>query len=352
MFPVYSLKGSPYEIGFQHGQQASERVEQSVNNYKMMFMVLGGSWEEICAETEKFMPILNRLYPDLVEEMKGVADGSGQEFSAILAINARSELLVNKTRLIGEGCTSFAVHPEKTGGPTLMGQNWDFPILQKDSVIILRIEQPGKPKILMVTEAGIVGKIGFNETGVGICMNAIITDAIQSGTPLHIVMRGVLDSWNLSSAMQRVAKSKTASSINFIIAQHSVTAVNMEVTPRDFEPTFPRDGFIAHTNHLLCDRLLSGVTDFGREMGTDSFLRLDRANRLFSEATHINIAKLKEIQRDHYSYPTGICRHLDPADPMMIASVFGVVMDLQEKVMYIAPGQPCENEYTSVKLGA
>jgi hypothetical protein len=36
----------------------------------------------------------------------------------------------------------------------------------------------------------------------------------------------------------------------------------------------------------------------------------------------------------------------------MIASVFGVVMDLQEKVMYIASGQPCENEYTSVKLEA
>lgn len=350
MFPFFKLKGTPYEIGYRHGSLAKELVERSVNNYKMMFIALGGSWEEVCAETEKFIPALEQHYPDVLEEMKGLAEGSAQDFVAILVINARSELLVNKTRLIGEGCTSFGVLPEKSGGPLLIGQNWDFPILQKDCVIVLEIEQPGKPKILMVTEAGIVGKIGFNEAGVGICMNAIIADALAPGSPLHIVMRGVLNAPSLKTALDKVVKSKTASAINFIIAQDGVTAVNMEIIPQDFELSFPAGGFIAHTNHFLSERLLSKVHDIGREMGLDSFLRLDRARRLFAAAPKADLFTLKQIQSDHYNYPTAICRHLDEFDPMLIVSIFSVVLDLTQKEMHLAPGQPCEHDYTTLKL--
>ncbi|MBT9132434.1 MAG: hypothetical protein DDT32_01149 [Syntrophomonadaceae bacterium] len=267
-----------------------------------------------------------------------------------MVINARSELLTDKTRLTGEGCTSFAVLPELTNGSAFIGQNWDFPVLQKDCVIILEIEQTGKPKILMVTEAGIVGKIGFNEAGVGICMNAIITDTVELATPLHIVMRGVLNSWNLNSALNTVAKSKTASAVNFIIAQHDVTAVNMEIIPTDFEPTFPKKGFIAHTNHFTSERLLSKVKDFGREIGINTFLRLDRVNRLLGNAKNIDIDTIKKIQNDHFNYPASICRHLDEADPMLIISVFAVLMDLKNKEMYITFGQPCENEFRRLRL--
>jgi isopenicillin-N N-acyltransferase-like protein len=351
MYPILTLKGSPYEIGLQHGEQALELVERSVNNYRLIFTALGGSWEDVCVEAEKFLPSLETHYPDVLEEMKGVAEGSGHDFSAILVINARSELLVGKTGLTKESCTSFAVLPElTTGGTTLLGQNWDFPMLQKDCVVVLRIHQADKPKILMVTEAGIVGKIGLNEDGVGICMNAIIADAMRPGTPLHIVMRGVLDSRNLNSALNKVSKSKTASAINFIIAQHGVTAVNMEIIPGDFHLTFPQGGFIAHTNHFLSDRLMGKVKEMGREMALDTFLRLDRVTRLLGASSCVDIARLKEIQRDHYNYPKGICSHLDQTDPMMICSLFGVLMDLQNRTIYITPGQPCEHDYVRLEL--
>ncbi len=203
---------------------------------------------------------------------------------------------------------------------------------------------------MMITEAGIVGKIGLNEAGVGICMSAIIADALAPGTPLHIVMRGVLDSPSLNSALDKVIKSKTASAINFIITQHGVTAVNMEIIPQDFDLTFPVDGFIAHTNHFLCERLLSQVKDFGREMCVDSFLRLDRARHLLAAAPKVDLPMLKQFQSDHYNYPMSICRHLDQSDPQLIASIFSVVLDLTNKEMHLSPGQPCESDYTTLKL--
>ncbi len=108
--------------------------------------------------------------------------------------------------------------------------------------------------------------------------------------------------------------------------------------------------FIAHTNHFLSERLLGKVHDIGREMGIDSFLRLDRVGRLFAAAPKIDLETLKQIQGDHYNYPTGICRHLHESDPMLIASIFSVVLDLTNKEMHLAPGQPCEHDYTTLKL--
>lgn len=38
-----------------------------------------------------FMPVLNK-YPDLLEEMQGVADGAGVNVASIIALNVRTEI--------------------------------------------------------------------------------------------------------------------------------------------------------------------------------------------------------------------------------------------------------------------
>jgi isopenicillin-N N-acyltransferase like protein len=350
MFPRYSLKGKPYDIGFQHGSLAKEKVKNSVENYKVVFREMGGvSWEEVNEEVEQFIPSIEKFDKTILEEIQGIADGAGLDYKSILILNARSELLMTPKMLaaMGAGCTSFGVLPELTNGITYIGQNWDFPEAQKDAIIILEIEQEGKPDILMATEAGIVGKIGINSEGVGICLNAIMTDQCIPGTPLHIIMRGVLNSPSLFHAMTVIANGNIASACNFMLGQHGVTVASMEMIPNDFELIFPNNGYVLHTNHLS-DRLLAKVTDFGRRINPCTFLRLNRAKELFSQVKFINLNRLKEIQSDHVGYPHSICMHVDPDAPAKICSVFAVVADLKNKELYMTPGQPCENDY--VKL--
>jgi len=353
VYPKYILQGSPHEIGLQHGQKAKVLVNKCISNYQLIFQVMGNaSWDEITNEAQKYLPAIEKHFPELVEEMHGVAEGAEVDFPSILALNARSELLFSKKMLGQDGCTSYGISAVKGGGSTIIGQNWDFPDPTKEPLILLEIEQKNKPKVLMITEAGIVGKIGLNSAGVGICMNALMTDGAIDGIPLHIAMRGVLDSATLNDALDKTATCNVASAINFVLADHAVGPVNMEIIPEDYELTFPENEFVVHTNHLVSERLLNKTTDLNRTLMLDTFIRRYRAQKLLSERDEFDIQALKQLHIDHLNFPRSICRHLKPDDPTMIVSGFAILMDLKNLVMHISFGQPCEQNFEVHSLGA
>jgi isopenicillin-N N-acyltransferase-like protein len=58
-----------------------------------------------------------------------------------------------------------------------------------------------------------------------------------------------------------------------------------------------------------------------------------------------------DILRDHGSSPQSICLHPDPEEgDEASAVVFSMVVDLEERRMWVAPGNPCENEYEEIDL--
>lgn len=64
--------GPPYELGFQHGQQAAEKIRGSIAFYADFFAKecnLG--WEECQHTAEKWLPYLEQQWPLLVQEMRG-----------------------------------------------------------------------------------------------------------------------------------------------------------------------------------------------------------------------------------------------------------------------------------------
>lgn len=58
------------------------------------------------------------------------------------------------------------------------------------------------------------------------------------------------------------------------------------------------------------------------------------------------------VFRDHYSFPNGICRHVDErdAETERACSVWSIVMDLTERRFGIAAHPPCEHEYEWLSL--
>ena len=70
---------------------------------------------------------------------------------------------------------------------------------QLETTILLRLEQETKPTVLTMTEAGIVGQIGFNSTGLGACLNILKYSLAEVGN----ISRGLhfLKSINLCQQM-------------------------------------------------------------------------------------------------------------------------------------------------------
>lgn len=356
-FPAYRIAGaSPFDRGVEHGRLARDQISATIATYRQIFRdFVDVSWDEAKEIGESYGPAIERYDADTADEIRGVAAGSGFEHAEILALNSRSEIALS-SKLV-EGCTAFAAFGRATRGETtVLAQNWDWRPALRESMVLLLVEQPGKPSLTMLTEAGIVGKLGFNSAGLGVCLNAIVTDRLNpDGTPLHVVLRGILDSRTIGDAITAAGRADIACSANFLVAQHGNSAVDIEAVPYDLDVLLPEADVLAHTNHLVSPRL-SGVRCLGNLAFGDTYPRLARVRRLLEERWgELEVDSAREILRDHANAPDSICRHPDEVgDPegRRLHSVFALVMDLERGTLEVTDGPPCSSEYFNPQAAA
>jgi len=359
--PVIEASGSPYKIGFAHGSQAKAEVLCSIKTYQSMFLSYANlKWEDAKRKSVNYIPYIDQFDPDLMKEIQGVADGAEVEMEDILALNARSEVVMTTSGVPNEeltdGCTAFSVTGDGAReGHILLAQNWDWKGTQIDSLAVLKIKQNGgKPDITMVTEAGIIGKIGCNSAGLGICLNALATPVLPEGVPLHIVLRGILNSVKISDAIGKVNARRHACAANYLIAHRNGASVNIEKTPKEFEVISPENNLLVHTNHMVSPRL-HRVNDTTRLLLPDSYVRLHRAKTLLQKRNgSIDVEYCKNVLTDHVEYPDSICRHDDPLDGPGFrgCTVFSLIANLSEGKIWVAKGAPCQSEYQLIQTGS
>ena len=358
-FPFIEIEGTPYELGFQHGAAFKTQVQRSVACYQEMFRDYSDlSWDRAKLLSRRFIPMIEAYNADYLEEIRGVADGSGFTFEDILALNCRSELVwVGKEfDKIDGGCTTVAVNTDAgREGHAFLGHNWDWKTSQRDSLVTLKLHQKnGKPTIFTITEAGIIGKTGLNSAGLCLTLNALSTDQAPVGLPLHIAMRGILDCETLAEAVGAATAMPLGCCANFMLGHKNGECIDVESENGDFDVLYPRDGILAHTNHFVSPRLpTGGRKDTTKYKLPDSFIRLGRADRLLrKKGTEIGPEDIMEVLRDHVEYPAGICRHDDPkVEPgLRVGTVFSIVVDLTEGTLLLCPGNPCDTPYEPYQI--
>ncbi len=351
LFPVIICQGSPYEIGYTHGKEGKKQIDATIETYKAMFYDYSGiEWDKAKRYARTFIPAIDAYDKDIMEEIRGIAEGSGYELEDILALNVRSEIVLQGAQVnyfTDGGCTSFAFTPYKTTtGETLMGQNWDWKMTEQQGMLILHIKQADKPDITMVTEGGIVGKIGYNSAGIGVALNALASDKLVEGQviPLHIALRGVLNSVTLSDAIRSAGIMNLSCCANFTMASAEGQAVCCEIGPGDIDVIYADDGYCCHTNHFYGPRMIN-VKDTGRISLPDSYLRLGRIRDIITHGPEkVDVPFVKSILGDHVGYPDAICRHEDVTEPAekRLGTIFSIIINLDREEMYFAPGNPCE----------
>src|SRR5207253_9879241 len=161
--PVLTLKGSPHQMGYEHGKKARTEIEHNLEVYFRRFKSETELSHEVAiSRAAKFLEVINKVSPEYAETMKGVAAGSGQEILEITALNVRYELMYSQFSKIGlkpmpkvDGCTAFGAMPEVTvNRHLLMAQNWDW--IPQVEGLFLKIRPTKGPNVLCFTEAGVV----------------------------------------------------------------------------------------------------------------------------------------------------------------------------------------------------
>ena len=350
-FPLIEISGQPFERGRQYGEQTADLIQFNLTGYRRLFQHNAGlDWADALAQARRYLNPIEGYAPHLLEEMRGIATGATVSLNEILALNCRTEILSLGAIPPRDECTAIFVAPEATGdGHALLAQNWDWANIMRGGMVLLRIEQPGLPTVLTLTEAGMVGKIGFNSAGVGMVTNFLRHDHRRAGVPFHVILREALNASRLGLAVAAVYTGPRADSGNYLLAHAGGEALDLEATPSDVGFLHPQDGLLVHTNHFLTPRLQAG--DVGIVASDHTLLRYGRAVRLLrAQAGQITVETLKSILRDHFNHPKSICRHPDPGQSEMehSATLASVIVDLTAAEMYVTAGEPCESEYYQV----
>lgn len=341
--PRVSCSGDAYQVGYQHGSQAAKQVRGSIRFYTDMFeKYTGRTWDQITPIALAFGETIKAKWPKYLLEMQGIAVGANCPLTDVLALNVRTEIafgLMDRDRLVSDGCTSLAwTTPEASR----MGQNWDWMEEQKDNVIFMTIQQKGMPTIKMVTEGGIIGKIGMNSEGLGLCLNAVRCSGNDvKRIPIHLALRMALESRTLEEAVKRLMLAGTGGS-GFLLLGQDNDVVGLEFTSKT-ALRLGKDslGRVVHSNHLLGEH--SGVQEWPED---DSFDRMKRMRELTEEyAKQGGQCERDNFLRffdDHQGLPMSICRWQE--DDCMDATLFNIVMDLLDRSAVVRIGKPCKPE--------
>ncbi|MHA2038657.1 MAG: C45 family autoproteolytic acyltransferase/hydrolase [Promethearchaeota archaeon] len=345
-FPVVDLTGSPEEIGAQHGKLLKNRINQVIEFYCDVTKKLDEDGREnnqklILNSARNFKNIIQTYNPEYSVEIESIAEASDVDPLWIYAINSRSEIMSNMENGSTE-CTALYFK-----NPRILGQNWDWASDLEDLAFIMRLTKPDGHKIIQVTEPGMIGKIGFNNSGLGVCLNFLRVDEELNGLPIHIILRAMLDSKSIGEAKILAKNVGKGRSGNILMGDKNGNYQDIEFGGSEVYFLDTEKNYFIHTNHFLKNDELN----LNPELSLSSFNRYKIANKLTNSHETHSLALMKSILLDDTDSELPICRKYIPGVRMEeVGTVCTILMDLNQEVMHITKGSPLHNPFTKISL--
>jgi isopenicillin-N N-acyltransferase like protein len=345
------------ERGRQYGEAAREQIARSVAFYaESVARATGLPWQEILDRAPAWVPVIDGYLPDIGDELRGIAEGAGRSFEEILALNSRGELTkgnpfaetdsTTDRSTNDDGCTSFAMLPQANAlGRVWAGQNWDLWDGIADTIVVLRIAQPGKPTIICHVEAGQVGRHGANSAGLALNANGL-------GVPGTFVRRKVLESWDMHDALAAIFGVRQSLSSNLLLTHRDGFAIDVETTPGRHGWMYPTEGLLVHGNHFQ-SFIPPQIEQSYKPFSVDSLYRTPRVEEGLSRARVDGTTEeavqsiVQTTMSDHFSHPNAVCQHVDPRRHELdrYSTIVSSLVDLTIGTYRLTPGLPCSNSY-------
>lgn len=338
-FPYIEIEGPARTRGRSYGRQAGERIAAALSVYADHFSRPGAQ-----PAARRYLASLEAYDHELVEEVRGIAEGAGQPVEAIVALNARTELTAWDSA--SDECTAALAMPERTRDRRLLhGQNWDWRPACVETSIVLGIRRETGPAILTFCEAGQLARHGMNAAGIALTANGLQTarEFVPGGIPTPFIRRRMLMADSLARATGELITAARSSSFNLLLSHSGgpgrSEAIDFEATPDDLFVLFPENGVFAHANHFKSLAALAKVKDVGLARHPETLYR-DRRVRahLDADGDAITVDSFKRAFADDYGSPDAVCRAPAPrSDGSISMTVASLIMDAAAGTMWMAP---------------
>lgn len=330
-FPLVELGDDASQRGEEHGSDLRERIGATIDCYGKLFDKPEAQVFELASHFRREIKTFLPLY---AKEIEGIASGAKVNPLWIYALNSRTEIL---SPAAANECTA-ATFPQES----LIGQTWDWAEEMEKLAVIMKIERETRPDIVMLTEPGIIGKIGMNSRGLGVCLNIVKSTNNLRGVPIHIMLRSILDEFDLDSAQAIAEGSAEGKSSNVIVADKNGKYFNIAYADGNGYTVSSGSAPHAHTNHFNQS-----------EASECSMNRLMRSLRMIQEMkTHTHSDMVRLLSDEEGQYPI-----LSPYAPQDIlggrsaGTVATVVMNVREGTMHVRKGNKADNPFVEYSFG-
>jgi len=330
------LEGTHREIGLQHGRQLRNRISRTVSFYNDV--LFQSRYDLIEEQGCLYLTKIEQFNEVLADEIRGIAEGSGQPDWQIAALNARTEIYQRVDASPKTECTA-SFFPQAG----LLGQNWDWMQPLQELIVVMQITRPDGHQILQMTEPGIIGKIGCNSKGIGVCLNILTGGANAPQVPVHILLRSALESDSLEEFRAILDSTPMGTYSNILAADCNGDFLDVEICGDHTHYLEYQDEPIVHTNQFLSDygNTTAEATD---EKFASSRHRYARGNHLYNSVSS-DIENLKLLLADEENAPYEICRDYRLVEGNIVGTVASLIMDLPNRALHITHGKCSRNPW-------
>jgi isopenicillin-N N-acyltransferase like protein len=361
-FVYVQARGSHRELGRAVGEAAREQVQASVDFFRAEFTTLTQgrlTFEQAEVQAAAYEQAARRRLPQYVEELEGLAEGSGVAFSRLLVLNCGEEFtseepvlpLDGRSPRSGDHCTAVAV---VAGGRHIVGHNMDWYVIDAVNNVLFDLTGPDGTRVMGLAGAPYLLMLGMNSHGVGSVSNSVHSTDNRIGVPNVFVRRSTLEARTLEEARDRGSLAGRARGTNNFFADTMGRLWDVETSATAHAlADHTAAGFMAHSNHYVSPEM-QPYEGYG---GGESEVRIGTAERLLAAGLAAGddpVELVARVLRSHEpSSGECICGHpeLDkpPGDQGM--TVGSIICDLDERRMYACAGPPCENPYKVFEMG-
>jgi len=334
---MIKAKGSNYDIGYKVGRAASSLIERSIRSYRQILPREEG-WSGKWVVPEGCLEAAREKFPHLLEELQGMAEGSGQSFSDLFFLNSLEEVLDLKSPT---ACTSIGL---EANGEVWLGHNEDWYAEDADTVIAIYGQPNNLPSFISITAAPFLAAVGMNEAGLAQGVNSVTATDYQVGVPRMLAARAVLEAMTIREAIDKATPHNRAGGYNHLLVSTKKELGNLETTATESD-YLPGAKLIYHTNHYLSPRL-QRLAKMGSNHSLTRYRRLTELERIDQRVANRVTCRERLISylSDHGNRPLSICKH---ACEQMgnEGTIFSAIFDPGSFNAWIAVGNPCDKKY-------
>lgn len=367
--PVVVVNGDPYERGRQRARQIPGLIGSRVERVCRAYRAIDGGASAV-ATTNRVEASVARLAPELLEELRGVADGSGLSWDDLrLAAFGRSVQNAEQVRArLDEDCSCLvAAGPATVDGRLIMAKNADLmpPLLDGTDYLIMFVtpDKGYRHALIGVFPERPTQPEGMNEHGLTIIGSgqapADGREAWATNSPVglavHDAQARIYATCKTVDEALEVLREDPRGYYGRVLfvgdatgawAKVEISHANIAVSKPEPDLHFPLNHVAAGVSGVFSAPHMRGLLK-NRSSGENPYVRYDRYMTLLQElAGGLTRDKVTGVLRDHGpgAGAASICKHADGA------TLGAVIFEPETRQAWVAQGAPCEAEFVPLSL--